>query len=353
MFGVVFSHHLRINRRQAPGDLPFSGDGPEDGAEEEDEGHAQRHDAVGEGGLAAVALDVVFHIARPGQKGQAGKPEDQNACFPAVGLFIAQGEHQQHPHHRQQAENLDHADKAVAAEIQGVVPGRIQHRLGAAVVQAEEKAQVPILPAVLLPLPEKQGGQHQEEESRRYGLQQEGGQAALPGAGGGIQKDAGKQAPGGHGLATVGGIAEAGESSQAHGPATRHADGIQQRPQGSAPVEQAGKHRRQEDPKKGSNQSKSAHRVVRHGGIQAFVAVRPEIPVGQPPAQNSQHQTQRHQQEGPGAVRAVPEIEAPEEQHAHGACQSNHNGAPIDAVGANQKGDGIHSQPPEGFAVAK
>ena len=51
-----------IDGGQTSGDLPFAGDGPEGGGQGQDQGHGGGHEAVGEGRLAAVALDVVFHV---------------------------------------------------------------------------------------------------------------------------------------------------------------------------------------------------------------------------------------------------------------------------------------------------
>ena len=175
-----------IDGGQASGNFPFAGDGPEGGAQGQDQGHGGGHEAVGEGRLAAVALDIVFHVSGYGEQQQCASPEAQDAGLPAAGFAIAQGKHQQHPQDRQQAQDLDHADKAVAAEEQGIIPGGVQHRLGAPVVEKEEEEQIPVLFPPAPPLPEKQHRKAQEDQGRDHGLQQEGGKPEFLGAGGGV-----------------------------------------------------------------------------------------------------------------------------------------------------------------------
>ena len=300
-----------------------------------------------------MTLDIILHIARTPQKQQPGDPQCQSSQLAAPGLQVAHREADKGQHHRAQAKHLHHADKTVGPEEVRIRPGRIQHRLAPAIVQAEQPEDIPGA-AVILPFPcEKKHEQNQEDYPGGGRLQHKGVQSVFRRAGGRADHLAAQQRAFRQNAAPVRTVRKASQSSQGDGSGTCQAHGIQHGPQMPPAAKRRQQQRRQENARKGSGQQETAPAVVRQSLAKTFKAAGPEMPVGKSGKHHAEPQTQRHRTEAAYGIGLVPEIEEQEQQQPHGAGHGQNCRAPINHIRAPDKRDLLHGHFSFGLAVPK
>ena len=87
----------------------------------DDTDKAGTHDTVGKGSLPSVTLNVVFHITGTAKEAGKDDPGGDHPFFRAVVFHSPKGENDQNSSQRNSCQDLNHADKTVAAQIQRIV----------------------------------------------------------------------------------------------------------------------------------------------------------------------------------------------------------------------------------------